>query len=98
MRPSSTISVSAGTRTSCVIPLTTGMARPARPPEPLGALGHLRAHGGGGVLQRHVGADADRDRQGLPEPLGALEGEAQMPSIIELDRYLVRTDQLQPMI
>ena len=66
--------------------------------ELVGMLGHLRAHGGGGVLQREVGADADDHRQGHVHPLRALERGAQVPAVVELHGGAVRPEQLQAMI
>ncbi len=73
-------------------------AQPAGDRNLVGILRHLRAHGGGGVLQGDVGADADRDRQMLALGLGALEGEPQMAAEIEPDRGALGTEELQPVI
>ena len=60
-------------------------AQPARDRKLVGALGHLRAHRRGGVMQREVGADTDHHRQVLALLLGALERRPQMAAEIELD-------------
>src|SRR4029450_8011767 len=60
--------------------------------------GHVRAHEGGRVHERHVGTQADRDRQLRAELLGAFEGGAQVTAGVELDGGCVRTDELEAVI
>jgi len=66
--------------------------------ELVGIFRHLRAHGGGRELKRQIGPDAYDDRQRHAHPLGPLEGETQVASVVELDGGAVGTDELQPMI
>ena len=73
-------------------------AKPAGDGDLVGVLGHLRAHGRRRIVQRQVGSDADRDRQRLALALGALEGEPQVPAVVELDAGTGPADELQTVI